>query len=241
MSLRYRRVFVFAVLPALLLVTATAARGQVDNSSSLYLVEPTPPTVNEDGKVINPYLQQASYLAVAIPEPRQWQVHDLVTIIVRETSSAKSEGELETEKSMEIEGSVDAMVDLKRILTDLQFEPDEIAGDEPRVGISFGRQFEGDGEYERTDEVITRLTARVVDVKPNGTLALEARTHLANDDETVTITVTGYCRAEDVTADNSVLSTQMYDLRVAKKHTGEIRDASKKGLFTKGLDYLFNF
>jgi flagellar L-ring protein precursor FlgH len=130
---------------------------------------------------------------------------------------------------------------VKRVLTDLQLEPEGIAGDERRVGISFGRQFEGDGEYERTDEVITRLTARVVDVKPNGTLALEARTHLANDDETVTITVTGYCRAEDVTADNSVLSTQMYDLRVAKKHTGEIRDASKKGLFTKGLDYLFNF
>jgi len=80
-----------------------------------------------------------------------------------------------------------------------------------------------------------------MDVKPNGTLSLEARTQVKNDDEDMTITVTGYCRAEDVAADNTVLSTQMYDLRVNKQHAGEVRKASKKGVITKVLEFLFNF
>jgi flagellar L-ring protein precursor FlgH len=81
----------------------------------------------------------------------------------------------------------------------------------------------------------------VVDVKPNGTLALEARKHIENDDEKLTISLTGFCRPEDVAADNTVLSTQMFDLRVNKQHQGEVRNAQKKGLLTKLLDFVFNF
>ena len=44
-----------------------------------------------------------------------------------------------------------------------------------------------------------------------------------------------------MTIANTVLSTQMFDLRVAKTHEGEIRKAQKKGLFTKILDTIFNF
>jgi len=33
----------------------------------------------------------------------------------------------------------------------------------------------------------------------------------------------------------------LHDLRVEKKHAGEIRNASKKGVLTKALEFLFNF
>lgn len=218
-----------------------AATAPAQQSSSLYLAQTPPPQVSEQGKPVNPYMQRASYLAVSVPEPRQFRPHDLVTIIVREASSSTSEGELQTEKEVGVEGSVEAMIDPEAFIKDLRITPAKLSAGVPAAGVEFSKEFEGDGEYERRDEVVTRLTARVLDVKPNGTLALEARTHIANDDETVTIVVTGYCRAEDVAADNTILSTQMYDLRVEKKHTGEIRDASKKGVLTKALEFLFNF
>jgi flagellar basal body L-ring protein FlgH len=72
-------------------------------------------------------------------------------------------------------------------------------------------------------------------------LSLEARKFIKNDKEALTIKLTGYCRAEDVSADNTVLSTQMFDLRVIKEHEGELRKATKKGILTKALDLLFNF
>ena len=107
--------------------------------------------------------------------------------------------------------------------------------------MNFSRSFEGEGDYARKDALADRITARVVDVKPNGNLVLEARKFVQNDDEKLELVLTGYCRAEDVTADNSVLSTQMYNLDLRKQHSGELRRASKKGLLTKLLDFVFNF
>ena len=59
--------------------------------------------------------------------------------------------------------------------------------------------------------------------------------------ERVNVVLTGTCRKDDVTIDNTILSTQIYDLRLIKEHAGEIRNATKKGLITKFFDALFNF
>lgn len=211
-------------------------------SSSLYVTENAQPTETIDGKPVNPHMQRASYLAVSIPEPRQWAVNDLVTIIVRESSVTTSTSELETEKSTNISGGIEAFPRLRIAdLVDAQLRPNQFEDGNPEVEVNFDKDFEGEGEFERRDEVVTRLTAKVIDVKPNGTLALEARTHIKTDDEEKTIVLTGYTRAEDVTAANTVLSTQMYDLRLEQQHEGELRNATKKGVFTKFLEALFAF
>jgi len=211
-------------------------------SSSLYVTQNPQPVETVDGKPVNPHMQRASYLAVSIPEPRQWAVNDLVTIIVRESSVTTSTAELETEKETEIDGAIEAFPRLTLDdLVDAQLQPSDQEDGTPAVDVNFSKEFEGEGDFERSDEVITRLTAKVVDVKPNGTLTLEARTHIKTDDEEKTITLTGHARAEDVTAANTVLSTQLYDLRLEQEHEGELRNATKKGLFTKVLEALFAF
>ncbi len=230
------------ILPATVLAqdAPTQVSGGQAHSSSLYLTPSSGTQYNDRGQVVNPYMQQTSYAAVTLPEPRRFAVHDLVTIIVREASSATVEGELSTEKEVSMDGKVTAMIDLLQLL-ETRVDPAPLASGSPGVNLEYDREFEGEGDYARKDEVITRLTGRVVDVKPNGTLSLEARTDIRNDDEVMTIKVTGYCRAEDVAVDNTILSTQMYDLRVLKQHEGEIRKASKKGVITKVLEFLFNF
>jgi flagellar L-ring protein precursor FlgH len=107
--------------------------------------------------------------------------------------------------------------------------------------VSSENEFEGEGDYSRSESMSGRITARIIDVKPNGTLVLEARKQVASDDESFEIVVTGTCRAEDITADNTVLSTELYDLQLSKQHDGELRSATDKGVFTKLLDFLFNF
>lgn len=227
----------YALIPSFVLLLAAFALAQ---SSSLYLAEPRN-MANPEGKIVNPYMQASSYLAVTLPQPRLFNVHDLVTIVVRESSSATVDGELNTKKESKIDGELTAMVDIKQLLTDLRLAPSALNAGNPKVGLEVKPEFKGTGNYDRKDELTTRLTAEVVDVKPNGILSLQARTYMANDDEKLTLTLTGYCRAEDITADNTVLSTQMYDLRLSKQHHGEVREVSKKGLLTKALELLFNF
>ena len=81
----------------------------------------------------------------------------------------------------------------------------------------------------------TRLEAEVIDVKPNGTLVLQARRHMQIDEETISVTLTGLCRVQDVDATNSMLSTDMHDLNLKKITTGQVRDTTKRGLLHQAV------
>src|SRR5690606_24123486 len=102
------------------------------------------------------------------------------------------------------------------------------------------REFTGDGAQERRDTITARITAKVLDVKPNGQVVLEARSSIISDEEQVML-ISGVCRAEDITLTNTVQSTQLADLRLEIHHSGELREAAKKGVLTKLLDTIFNF
>ena len=179
-------------------------------------------------------LRDLSMFALAPAEPRKFHTHDLVQIIVRETSRAKSKHETDAEKEYGLDAEVKAWIGPN--LEDL-LGIDEL----PKMKLAGKKEFEGEGEYKREDEFTTRLTAEVIEVLPNGNLVLESRTFIKTDAEEATIKVTGVCRSEDVTVANTVLSSQIHDLVVEKVHEGELKKANEKGLLAKFFDAIFAF
>lgn len=231
----------------LLIAVMIAAGGAVAwaQSSSLYL-DQAPPRVKRtaNGVVdhLSPHVSGVSISAVRLPEPRQFAVHDLITVIVRESIENESDAELETEKSVSLQGIISAFPNLQLSdLADFQLKPSRFNDGTPQLDLSLDSEFEGEGEYERKDTFTTRITSRIIDIKPNGTLVLEARKFIRSDDESVNVVMTGTCRKNDITADNTILSTQIYDLRLIKEHKGELRNSTKKGWITKFFDAIFNF
>jgi flagellar L-ring protein precursor FlgH len=186
-------------------------------------------------------LRDASMFVVAPEQPRSFRKHDLVQIIVRETSRAESSQELESDKSFDIDGKIAAWphLDLTDILN-LQLYAGRTVN-LPEVRIDLSKGFEGEGDYKREDDFTARLTAEVIDLLPNGHLVLEARTFIKNDEEETTIKVTGVCRPSDVTAANTVLSNQIHDLCIMKTNRGELKKANEKGIISKVFDTLFAF
>jgi flagellar L-ring protein precursor FlgH len=186
-------------------------------------------------------LRDVSMFAIAPPELRNFQKHDLIQIIVRETSKAESTHELETEKDYKLKGKIGAWPDFR--LEDL-LQLQIMAGrttDLPELDVSFSKDFEGEGDYSREDDLTARLSAEVIDILPNGNLVLEAKTEIKTDEEQSTIRVTGVCRPDDVTAANTVLSNQIHDLMIEKVHAGELKKANEKGIIAKILDTIFAF
>ncbi|MGH7176477.1 MAG: flagellar basal body L-ring protein FlgH, partial [Tepidisphaeraceae bacterium] len=53
--------------------------------------------------------------------------------------------------------------------------------------------------------------------------------------------LTGICRAEDIDPDNTILSTQLFDLELSKSNTGAVRDTTKRGWVPRLLDMLNPF
>src|SRR3954453_3291318 len=183
-------------------------------------------------------LSNVSYFAVPVPEPRTLKKHDLVTIIVREESEFKSEGNTDLKKQADIDAKIEQFVRLS--LSNWAIE-NSIAGAAPQIKASAARNFKGEATVDRTDSFTTRITAEIVDVKPNGTLVLQARSQIKTDEELQLMILSGTCRAEDVSADNTVLSTQLFDKNVSKQHTGAVRDTTKRGWVPKLLDALNPF
>ena len=228
--------------------TATAAWGQ---SSSIYVQETKAPqtpaqdtrsATTESNDRVSPAIRKTSLMAVGKPAPRKFELHDLVNIIVRESTSADISSKLETDKESGIEAEI---TDFPRLnvadLLELQLRPSNMSGGEPKVGIKAKKDFAGEGKYERNDSFTARIQASVIEIKPNGLLVLEARKYIRTEKETLTMTLTGTCRPQDVTGDNSVLSTELSDLHLVKEHEGEIEKTTKKGLLTKFFETLFAF
>ncbi|HQY87379.1 MAG TPA: flagellar basal body L-ring protein FlgH, partial [Tepidisphaeraceae bacterium] len=131
---------------------------------------------------------QASFFAVIPPEPRVLQKMDLVTVIIREQSEFKSEGTTELTRDASLSAVINDFIKIN--LSNLELEPN-IGSVKPTIDMNGKREFTGEGSIDRKDSFTARVQARVVDVKPNGTLVLESRKTIKTDDEIVVMSSTG--------------------------------------------------
>lgn len=186
-------------------------------------------------------LKGLSLFYVGPPDVPTFEVHDLIQIIVRESSSTESTQELEANKDFKLDGGIDAWPDLTLAdLLNLQIPAGRTAA-MPSLKLDFKDDFSGDGKYKREDDFTARVTAEVIEVKPNGNLVLEARTTIQTDKEVNTIQVTGVCRPDDVTISNTIYSNQIHDLIIHKMHEGELKKSNEKGLIARVLEFVFAF
>lgn len=183
----------------------------------------------------NEALLMTSLIAVEPPPRRKLQVNDLITVIVREDLRSSSDATLKQDKSWDLMTELSKWI---RVDGDEHLVPQHYTRGRPDIGFKYDDQYEGKGKTERKDTLITRIQARVVDVKPNGTLIIEAKRRIRTGEDVVATTLTGTCRSEDVTADNSVLSTQVYDLNIENKPEGAANDAAERGWIKKLVDFL---
>lgn len=185
----------------------------------------------------NPVLERYSWVAVEPLKPATFEIGDLVTVIVREQRRYKAEAEFESEKEFTLNSQVDAFLKF----TNGGLGATGFQRGRPNIGYRFSQESEGEAESERKDRLTTRITARIIDVKPNGTLVLEAKDEIGNDEEISTITLTGICRKEDVTANNTVLSTQVANKSIRIVNQGRLSKATRRGWLAKLFDAISPF
>ena len=164
-------------------------------------------------------LPQASLIYQPPMKPKQIKIHDLVTIRVDQKSRFNSDGEINRRKTAAY---------------DLLIGDDSITGD-------LAQLYRADGEVATTELLTLDVTARIVDIRPNGTLVLEAHQEVRNNNEVWDFSLSGICRPEDILEGNMLLSKNIYDLRIYKRERGSVRDSYKRGWFTRWLDVFHPF
>ena len=184
---------------------------------------------------IDPVASYAAANLIAAPkrQPRTLKKHDLVTIIIREESQSSSKGTTDLQKSSDLDAKVDAYVKLN--FKKMSIDP-KLPTLVPELKAEASRNTKGEATVDRSDSLTTRLGGEVIDVKPNGTLVLQAHAHIKVDDDEQDILISGVCRAEDVTPDNTVLSNILGDLQVVKKGKGKATDTTTPGIIPRILN-----
>jgi flagellar L-ring protein precursor FlgH len=181
-----------------------------------------------------------SFFSVEAPKPKTYKKHDLITIIAKEESAFTSNGVSNLQKTQDYDSKLNSFINLRPSKLRVQ---SVISGDTnvPEINFTNARDYKGTGDVERTDTFSDRVTAEVVDVKPNGTLVLQAIKRIKTDEEEQRMILTGICRADDVAADNTVLTTQLFDLELEQTHKGAVNETTQRGFIPRLLDQFSPF
>jgi flagellar L-ring protein FlgH len=184
-------------------------------------------------------IREVSLMHVETPPPRKFEINDLVTIIIDETSKQQSKQKLDTKKDYDWQAAINKFPSLKKLI-----DGELGTGDSDPVvelDLESKNKFKGEGTFERNDRFSARIQAKIIDVKPNGVLVIEASKTIQTGEERQTIMLAGQCRKEDVTDANTVLSTQLADLTITSAQEGQVKDSAEKGLIPRVLESLFSF
>ena len=184
-------------------------------------------------------LANVSLFAVTPPPPKTFAKNDLIEIVINETSMQKHEQKLDTKKDYSTDAELSKFPSLRNLI-ELQLRNGDSQA-KANLGVKSKNQFKGDGQYERSDRFTARITATVLEVKPNGTLVLEAKKAFTSNEEETVMVMSGVCRPEDITVQNTIQSTQLANLSLTVRNSGDVKDASKKGFIPQVLDAVFNF
>ena len=83
------------------------------------------------------------------------------------------------------------------------------------------------------------MTVTVVDVQPNGNMTIEGTQSIWQNRDEHKITFRGVCRADDVTASNTIPSTKIADATVRFDGKGPLNAKPRQGILTQIFNFLF--
>lgn len=173
-----------------------------------------------------------SWMAGLVLDPRARSVNDLITIQVSESISATGSADASLNKDSKGSGSVSKLFGVDSKLPSF-LDPTNLADTASKT------DFKGGGATSRTGALTARITARVVEVLPNGDLVLEGAREIDINGDRQIVVLTGVVRPNDVGRDNVVQSTQIGQFRIRYFGRGLIKDNLKPGWLIKILNMIF--
>ncbi|MEO5362177.1 MAG: flagellar basal body L-ring protein FlgH [Magnetococcus sp. DMHC-8] len=95
------------------------------------------------------------------------------------------------------------------------------------AGTTSNNTFSGDGKTERNSVLKAVVSCVVTEILANGNLRVEGRQDITVNNENQFILLSGVIRPEDVTPQNTVISSQMADARIEYSGAGDVNDQQR--------------
>lgn len=184
----------------------------------------------------------ASEADTLFEDSRARRVGDIVVVKLVENTKAQNKAETSSNKKSSNDYQVAAMFNRGHA----GFIPFMPIGPQPAVGLPVldtdsSSGINSTGKTKRENYVTTSLATRVLRVLPGGLMEIEGAREIRVNEETEYMVVRGMIRSKDVSADNSVLSTQIADASIEYYGKGVLADKQKPGWFSRLMDNVWPF
>lgn len=184
----------------------------------------------------------ASEADTLFEDSRARRVGDIVVVKLVENTKAQNKAETSSNKKSSNNYQVADMFNRGHA----GFIPFMPIGPQPSVGLPIldtdsASGINSTGKTKRENYVTTSLATRVLRVLPGGLMEIEGAREIRVNEETEYMVVRGMIRSKDVSADNSVLSTQIADASIEYYGKGVLADKQKPGWFSRLMDNVWPF
>lgn len=171
------------------------------------------------GSIFNPATNMNLY-----SDGRAHRLGDILTIVLSERTQSSKSAKTELDKSSEINIPAPTVLGQSAKLLG---KP--LSLNQPETTTEFG----GEGSSDMSNSLNGNITVTVHDVLPNGTLVVRGEKWLTLNQGDEYIRISGLVRPQDISTDNTVLSTKLADARIAYSGTGTVADTNTTGWLTK--------
>lgn len=172
------------------------------------------------------------------------KVGDTVTVDIVENTSSSMDVNTKTSRESSIDAGISHALGYMRALEAknryLNRDSDGNLANK-LFEADFNTEFDGQGSSDRSGQVTASIGARVVEVFPNGNLAIYGTREMKVNNEVQFITVSGVARPIDIGPDNRVKSIFLADSRIIYSGRGVLADKQKPGWMTRVLDNIWPF
>ncbi|MGD9366631.1 MAG: flagellar basal body L-ring protein FlgH [Desulfobacteraceae bacterium] len=169
--------------------------------------------------------------------PKARHVGDIVTIKIVETSSASNKASTDTDRTTSLGVGLTGFFNLEdKFSTNSKF-----FNPFAPVQSDYESEFQGSGTTVRSGALTAYITARIVQILPNGNFIIEGNREVRVNNENQVITLTGVVRPRDITADNVIQSTYIADAKISYSGSGIVNDQQRPGWLMRILDNVWPF
>lgn len=173
-----------------------------------------------------------AWMAGLTSDLRARNVNDLVTIRVIESIAASGTADANLSKNSSGTASLGSLFGLEKRLPK-SVDPTNLASP------SASTTFKGAGTTSRTGDLTATITARVIEVLPNGDLVLEGAREIDINGDRQIVVLTGVVRTADIQPGNVAVSSSIGQLRIRYFGRGLMKDNLRPGWLIRVLNMIF--
>jgi flagellar L-ring protein precursor FlgH len=177
-----------------------------------------------------------SYFTKMYSDPIATAINDIVTIRVIESSTASNKASLETSKKTRIGMGIDNFLGFEK-----EVNINDNFDNTSMFKSTTDNSNQGEGESKRQSTLTAYISARVIDVMPNGNLVIEAKKEVIVNKEKQVAVLSGIIRPRDIEYNNVIASNKIADMQIKFIGKGPVTAQTRRGWLSWLLGVIWPF